>query len=196
MTKLNLTITPRAAALALATDPELATAFRVRGEGPAPTVREEGDRIEIGYTLAGRLRALSPRRGSLSVELSPAVPWAIELRGGVSGLRAQLADLQLTELAITGGASDVVLDLPRPRGKLAVRVVGGASGVTVRRPAGVPVAVEIVGGAADLRLDGARLGAVGGLVREQTPGDADDEGEIAVHVLGGASRLSVEALDA
>jgi hypothetical protein len=192
MTNLNLKITPRAAALTITSDPTLDRALRVSGKGPTPRVDEQNDTIEVGYGLGGRLRALSPRGGSLSVALNPAVSWAIALDGGVSGLRAELRDLQVTGIVITGGASDVVLDLPRPRGELTLQVVGGASQVTVRRPGGVPVAVDIDGGAADLRLDDAQLKGAGGKVLERTPGEADGEGEIAVRVLGGASRLTVE----
>jgi hypothetical protein len=91
-TTLELRITPRAAALTIAADPTLERPYQVSWEGAAPTVRERRDAVEVGYTLAGRLRALAPRGGSLTVTLNPAVAWAIELRGGVSGLRADLRD--------------------------------------------------------------------------------------------------------
>jgi hypothetical protein len=187
----NLKITPRAAALSITSDPALETAFRLSGTGPAPTVSERGDEIEVGYKLGGRLRALTSRGGSLAVALNPTVAWSIELDGGVSGLRAELRDLRVSAIVISGGASDSEIDLPRPHGKLAVRVVGGVSRLTVRRPGGVPVAVEIDGGAANLRLDDVELRGVGGKVLEQTPGETDGDGEIAVHIVGGASRLTV-----
>jgi hypothetical protein len=69
------------------------------------------------------------------------------------------------------------------------------SRAVVRRPADVPVAVEIDGGAAHLRLDDAELGAVGGVVRQRTPGEAGGDAEVAVRILGGASRLTVEGYD-
>jgi hypothetical protein len=191
-TAISLRITLRAAELTITSDPTLERPYRLRWEGPAPTVREHGGEVEIGYTLAGRLRALSPRGGSLGVAVNPAFRWTIELRGGVSGLRADLRDLQVGELAVTGGARDIELDLPRPRDRLELRVEGGLSGATVHRPAGVPVAVEIDGGATDLRLDDVHLGAVGGTVRQRTPAEPDGEGEIAIRVLGGASQLTID----
>jgi hypothetical protein len=187
----NLKITPRAAALTIRADPALERAFRVSGTGPGPKVSEQGDEVVIGYSLGGRLRALTSRRGSLDVALSPAVPWAIQLIGGVAGLRAALREARVSEFVISGGASGIEVDLPRPQGRLAVRVEGGLSQATVRRPAGVPVSVEIAGGAAHLRLDDVEVRAAGGNVLERTPGDADGEGEIAVRVLGGASGLTV-----
>jgi ribosomal protein S6E (S10) len=71
-------------------------------------------------------------------------------------------------------------------------VEGGLSGAKVRRPGGIPVAVEIDGGATDLRLDDIHLGAVGGAVRQRTPAQPDADGEVAVRVLGGASQLTVD----
>jgi hypothetical protein len=192
MTTLSLHITPRAAELTITADPTLERPYQLSWEGPVPTVREQGGEVEVGYTFGGRLRAMSPLGGSLSVALSPAVRWAIELRGGVSGLRADLRDLQVSRIAVTGGARDVELDLPRPRDQLELRVEGGVSGATVRRPAGVPVAVEIDGGATDLRLDDVHLGAVGGAVRQRTPAEPGGDGEIAIRVMGGASQLSVD----
>jgi hypothetical protein len=187
----KLHITPRAAALTIAADPALERPYQLSWQGAEPTVREEADEVRVGYTLGGRVRAMSRRAGALTVALNPALAWAIELDGGVSGLRADLRDLEVAEITITGGASDVELDLPEPSGKLALRIAGGLSQGTVRRPAGIPVALEIDGGASDLRLDDHHLGAVGGVVRERTGGRANGSGEIAVRIAGGASGLRV-----
>ena len=191
----RLRITPRAAALRMTADETLERAYRMTWEGAEPRVREGDDEIDIDYTIGGRLRAMSPRRGTLAVALNPAVPWTIQFRGGVSGLRADLRELEVSGVTISGGASDVEFDLPEPRGELALRVGGGLSNGTVRRPARVSVGVEIEGGAVDLRLDDDHLGAVGGAIRQRTRGEAGGSGEIAVRVEGGASGLSVTALN-
>jgi hypothetical protein len=190
----TLHITPRAAALTIAADHALERPYQLSWEGAEPTVREQSDEVHVGYALGGRLRAMSRRGAALTVVLNPAVAWAIELDGGVSGLRADLRDLEVAEITITGGASDVELDLREPSRELALRVAGGLSQATVRRPAGVPVAVEIEGGASELRLDDQHLGAVGGVVRQRTGRRANGSGEIAVRVAGGASGLSVARL--
>jgi hypothetical protein len=187
---MTLRITPRAAALTITADPTLEEPYRVGWEGVEPRVRERDDAIEIDYPIPARLQTLTPGRGSLSVALNPAADWAIELDGGVSGLRADLRELRVSAIEIGGGARDVVVDLPEPSGALQVRVEGGASGVAVRRPAGVPVSVAIDGGATGLRLDDSEFGAIGGGVRQRTPGEGTG-GEIALHVRGGASGLTV-----
>jgi hypothetical protein len=192
----RLHITPRAAALRIAADPTLERLYKLSGKGAEPKVREDGDEIHIAYTIGGRLRAMTGRGGALTVALNPTVPWAIELDGGVSGLRADLHDLEVSEVAISGGASDVELELPEPSGELALRVEGGLSRGTMRRPAGVPVDVQIDGGATDLRLDDEHLAAVGGAVRQRTHGGTAGSGEITVGIAGGASGLTVAGLDA
>jgi hypothetical protein len=92
----RLRITPRAAALKMTADDTLERAYRMTWEGAEPRVREGDDEIDIDYTIGGRLRAMSPRRGTLAVALNPAVPWTIQLRGGVSGLRADLRELEVS----------------------------------------------------------------------------------------------------
>lgn len=174
----------------LTVDPALADGYRVSWTGSRPSVREQGEDVEIGYTLGERLRALVPRVWTLSVALGPLSRWAIELQGGVAGLRADLRELALAAVTVTGGARDLELSLPAPDSELPVRVHGGLSGGVVRRPSAVPVSVQIDGGARHLRLDDDELGAVGGIVRRRTGGEG--AGEIALHVLGGASGLTVE----
>lgn len=131
--------------------------------------------------------------GSLTVALHPSVAWSIELRGGVSGLRADRRDLRVCELAIGGGARDVVVDLPWPNGELVLSIAGGLSKGVVRRPAATPVSVEIDGGATNLRLDDIEFGAIGGVVRQRTSPDTNANGVVALRVLGGASGLTVSA---
>ena len=182
----TLRIIPRAAALDLSSEE---TPLRVRSTGPRPHVRDRGLVTEIGYSLPARLRALAARHSRLALTLDRRLPLAIEIAGGVSGLRADLRGLDLRELVVSGGASDVAVDLPAPTRDLTVRIEGGASRVTVRRPAGVPVHVEIEGGASGLAIDDERLGGMGGQVRAIAAGEGP---AIRLRVDGGASNLSVE----
>jgi hypothetical protein len=189
-TSARLRIAPRAADLTIVADPTLTVLFDVDWTGAEPTVRADDDRIDVRYTPRARLRTLSPRQASLTLRLNPAAAWTIELAGGVSGLRADLRDLRITAFAIEGGASDIDLALPAPDGELALRIDGGVSNATVRRPAGVPVDVAIDGGATKLQVDERVLGAVGGEIR--LPG-ADGDDRVAVRIRGGASRLAIAA---
>jgi hypothetical protein len=181
-----LRIAPRAAALTIAADPALREPCRLGWTGAAPTLTERADAIDVRYSPAGRLRALSSRRASLTVALNPAIAWTIELRGGVSGLRADLGGLRVAGLAIAGGATDLEVDLPA--GELALDVDGGVNRALVRRPLGVAVSVRIDGGVRDLRLDDTRYGAMSRVLLERSGGGAP---AIALHVRGGARGLTV-----
>ena len=74
-------------------------------------------------------------------------------------------------------------------------VAGEVAGASVKRPAHVPVDVEIDGGAHELSLDGIRLAAITGVVRQRTRGGAMG-GEVAIRIRGAASELTVAANDA
>jgi hypothetical protein len=182
----RLRIAPRAADLTLVADPALDRLFAATSMGAKPTINEEEGAVDVRYSIRGRLQALSRRHTSLTLRLSAATVWAIELDGGVSGLRADLGGLRVASVAIGGGASDIELELPS--GGLEVRIDGGVSKATIRRPAGVPVELAIDGGSSDVRLDEQAVGAVGGELRLVTPGEGDP---LAVRIAGGASRLTI-----
>jgi hypothetical protein len=68
---------------------------------------------------------------------------------------------------------------------------GGASAVSVRRPAGVPARVRVAGGATNLTFDDERFGSLGGETRLASTGADDAAERYDVEVDGGASKLSV-----
>ena len=118
---------------------------------------------------------------------------ALTIGSGEGPLRADLRELDIRALTISGGASDVVMDLPAPAHELPVRIEGGASLTVVRRHSDEPVSVEIDGGASGLSIDGERLGAIGGHVMRHAGAGAPG---VQLRVLGGAAQLGVEAATA
>ena len=128
---------------------------------------------------------------SAQMALTTAVPWAIEIRRGVSHLTADLRELEVTGIDIAGGASECELTLPRPRGLAALRITGGASQLVVKRPRGTAAQLVIRGGASSFVFDDQKIGAVGGTIRLSTP-DADSATDRwTIELTGGASSLSV-----
>ncbi len=123
--------------------------------------------------------------------LTTAVPWSIEIRRGVSNLVADLRELQIASIDITGGASESELSLPRPRGTSTLRLSGGASRLSIRRPRGSSVQISVRGGASNLTFDAQRLGAVGGATRLSTPSWETAQDRWSIELTGGASDLSV-----
>jgi hypothetical protein len=184
-TTARLRVAPRSTDLTIVADPTVEQRYAASWEGPEPAIEERNDDLDVRYSFRGRLAALTG--GELTLRLNPAYTWEIEIVGGVSGLRANLSELRIAAIRVTGGAKEVEFDLPAPDGELPLRIDGGVSKAVVRRPAGVPVAVEIDGGATHLRVDDETFGAIGGKVRMAASGGD----RVALRIRGGASRVTV-----
>jgi hypothetical protein len=129
------------------------------------------------------------------VTLNPDVTWTIRIQGGAGDLDADLTQVGLSAIDIDGGASKVTLHLPPPGDiTVPVRIGGGASHVTVLRPAGVIARLDISRGAADLAFDEQRFGAVGGEIQLESPPTADGTGRYDITIGSGASHLTVATI--
>jgi len=167
-------------------DAQMPDLYRASFERRAPRIRVNGGAVNL--TFPGLWHAGA---GHGQVTLNATIPWALDIRGGAADMGLELAALALSEMSMNGGASKVDFRLSRPAGTVPLRIRGGASRVTIRRPAGVPVRVRVSGGLSRLTLDGRRLASSGaGSVRD-TPGyeTAIDRYELSVE--GGASRITV-----
>lgn len=177
----------------LAAMPDL---FRAHFEGPQPRVTVRDGLVSVQYrrlSLAEWARyALLWGRHAADLMLNMSIPWQIEIRGGVSKFRADLRELRLASFEVRGGASEVEAWLPPPSGSVGVRVGGGASNLTLRRPADTAVAVQVHGGASKLIFDEQHFGAIGGGVRLATSGYTSASDRYEINIAGGASRLTVE----
>src|SRR5262245_6423995 len=91
--------------------PEL---FRARFEGDVPRVAVHDGTVRIHYP---RFRFFGwPERRAGEIALARSVPWSIAVSGGAGEVQGDLRRLELEGLSISGGASVVRLQLPRPRG--------------------------------------------------------------------------------
>ena len=126
------------------------------------------------------------------VALNARIPWDVEVRGGASGLVADLHGLRLGSLELDGGASRLVLLLPAPAGSVTVAILGGASNVAIRRPEGVAARLRVSGGTTNLKFDDRRIGAAGGELdlRDRVYDSAADRYDVAV--TGGANNVSID----
>ena len=166
--------------------------FHATFRGRPPVVRVEGGTVHLktrGFGLFGW------GGGVAKIVLTTAVPWAIDVRGGMSELKALLADLDLERIDVHGGASEVSFRLPAPRGTVPIRIVGGASEVSFRRPAKAAVEVVVTGGASELRVDRRKVDAGSGVVRVATDGYESATDRYSIEIAGGASEIAVSADD-
>jgi hypothetical protein len=170
--------------------------FRAHFEGPEPEVVVDGGTVVIRSVprsdFAWAWFAWLVEDRDADIALNTSVPWELVVRGGVSRLDADLSRIRLTGIEIRGGASNVELDLSEPAGVVPIRVRGGASHVSIRRPAGVPVAASVQGGISRLTLDDQRFGALGGRSRVTTGPWGQATSSYDIEIAGGASHLTVE----
>ena len=157
------------------------------GKRPQVTVGANGE-VDLQYK---GLSWFGARDVAAQLTLTTAVPWSVEIRRGVSHLAADLRELQISSIEITGGASESELTLPRPRGTSTLRLSGGASRLVIRRPRGTAAQISVRGGASKLVFDTQALGAVGGPTRLSTPGWDVASDRWSIELIGGASDLSV-----
>lgn len=177
-----------AAQVTIRADPSLVEPCRPGGDAPPPDIRVRGNTVTVRY---GGFPFNWGRRAA-EVVLNGSIPWQVELRGGVSQLTADLRELPLRSLEVSGGASRVAVTLPRPVGAVPIRVTGGASHLTIRRPAGVAVEIHVTGGASGLSLDGEPLEHRGGEGRWTSRDAASGTGRYELEISGGASTVAVD----
>ena len=82
--------------------------------------------------------------------------------------------------------------LPRPSGTVPVRILGGASNVTIHRPEGVAARAHVGGGATNLTFDEKHFGAIGGDVNVQSPDYDAAVNRYVIEVTGGANNMTLD----
>ena len=163
--------------------------LRASFDGPRPDVQVAAGSASIRYRRKA-IAAFTTRAARIA--LGPAVPWTIELGGGITDLTGSLEGIRLERLEVEGGANHIDLALPEASGTVTVRVRGVASSARFRRPARVPVAVRINGGVSRLRIDGERHQQLAGDRRFSSDAFAATADRYEIEVLGGASDVRVE----
>jgi uncharacterized membrane protein len=177
-----------AARVTVRADATMDQLFRARFTGPEPTVTVAGNAVDIKYD---GVHPLSGRRQSAEVLLNTSIPWRFEMPGGMWRLTADLMGIEVAAVDLDGGVSQVELRLPRPSGTVPIRIGGGADRVTVRRPTGVPVCVDLRGGGTNVQFDERRIEAVVSGTVLQSPDYAAATDRYAIELSGPANRLSV-----
>jgi len=174
----------------LQADPGLTDLYRGEFKGGTPDITVEGGTVSIGHKR--RFRPFDWRGAESDIWITTAVPWEIELKGGMWQLEADLRGIELRSLAVGGGASDAQIWLPVPIGVVPVRLSGGASHVRIHRPSGTALRAVLSGGASQLVFDGKELGSVAGHNHFESPGFAQAQDRYEVRFSGGASQLSID----
>jgi hypothetical protein len=157
-----------AAGVQISASPSPSELYRAHFERHIPSIRVQDGIIIVQYRRYLLLDRLAYLREPLAcIGLNRAIPWEIEFRDGVSRLTADLRKLHLRSLDL-GSVSTAMLNLPTPDGVANIYLSGSATDLTLQRPPGVGLRLQIAGAASHLRLDEQRFGAIGCGMRWQT----------------------------
>jgi DNA-binding MarR family transcriptional regulator len=185
-------------------DATLTDLYRANFVGPVPRMRVRGGVVTVAYPrfgwfdwraqIAGQFVDASAhwQKDFGEILLNPRVPWAVELRGGVSTWTADLRALRLESFDLKGGASQIDILLPAPVGVVPIRVVGGLNRLSIERPAGTSAGLEIRGGIGEVIVDGEQHKGVGRLSL-QSPGADSAANRYEIEITGGASKLTISS---
>jgi DNA-binding MarR family transcriptional regulator len=164
--------------------------YQAKFAAPGPKITAKNGHVVVEYTRS-LFRMFSWKKESAEILLHRGVPWDIVVRGGLMRMTGDLDGLVLAGLEISGGAADLTLALPEPKGTVSLSIRGGVHNVTLNRPGQSPARLHITHGASDLTIDAMHLGAVGGDTRWESPEFADATDRYDIRITGGARSFSL-----
>jgi Domain of unknown function (DUF5668) len=160
--------------------------------GPKPDVSLDRETGALVITQGGNnFFAFGQQRFALSLQLNPSVPWTISQATGAATSTFNLANVHLSRLSISTGASRNDITLGPPSGKVSVQINGGSLTVRVHRPSAAQVSVSVSGGAISLAADGHDYHGFGTLNFTSSSFDVAQDG-YRVEVNGGACNVTVD----
>ncbi len=162
----RLVISAGLSGLTLRTNDTMTELYQARFEGSVPDVTAKDGVVAIRYPR--RLWNLGGEKRAAEVTLSAAIPWQIMIQGAASMITAELGKLDLAGLEIKGGMSMIRLDLPAPSDVVPIRISGGASSITIRRPPGAAARVHLKGWVSVFVFDDQRFSDMGNNLRLQS----------------------------
>lgn len=120
-----------------------------RGGGTVPQVERRGTRIALRLVPSGRNGP-----DEVDILLNRRVAWDLRLTGGAAVRVVDASGFGLRGLAVSTGSTRTELSLPKPAGRVPIRLAGGVDTLSVRLPAGVHARVVIGEGAGRVVIDG------------------------------------------
>jgi class 3 adenylate cyclase len=183
----------RAGNVTLDSDPSLPEPYRTRFEGAPPKVRARGGVVAVEY--GPRFRPTDWGRQAAEITLNPSVAWRIEAPKGLDRIRAELRDVRLLGVDVEHAARHLEVTLGRPAGPVVLRFAGGATDVTIHRPAGTPARISVAGGASRVTFDGQPYRAVAGKASWKTSDFERASDRYEIDFLRGVRDVVVDAAD-
>jgi hypothetical protein len=159
--------------------------------GPPPAIDVQGGLLRVAPRLRDRFSLHPP---TVDLRLNRLIPWEMDARGDVFSFFADLTAIDLRGVSVRGAARDVVLQLGAPRGRVPLRVTGGARRFDLRLPVGTSASVHLrreptsshIEGQAMRRRNGSRSVVIGA-------GD-DARDHYKIELLGDGDRVTVTTI--
>ena len=164
---------------------------RIDAHGRAPEVRLDSSTGIVKISHASGWMMGGWGRAALDIQVSDAIPWAIDLKTGSVRGAIDLSTAKLADFECNSGSSKLDLSVPKPSGVAPIRVEGGSARVRLRRPAGAPIRVDASGGSVRLTADGVRQSGFG-TIAWQSPGADASSDRYEARFSGGSVVVDVE----
>ena len=175
--------------LSLRADGRMPRLYQARFEGPVPKVSVKDEVVTVRYPR--RLLGLGEKQGWAEVVLNATIPWQIVIQREATEVEADLGGLDLANLKLMGGFNTLRLKLPAPSGVVPIHITGGASEITVARPAGTAAQVHLKGGVSTLVFDEQTFSGMGNTARLQSSGFDPAVPRYDIEITGYANRVTI-----
>ena len=159
--------------------------------GPKPEVALDNSTGELRISQQGEFGIFGSRHLAIEIHINPSVPWSFSLNSGAINATLKLTGVNVASVDANNGAIRLDITLGPPKGIVSIRANGGAPNVRVHRPSGIPVSVELSGGALNLTADGHHTASIGS-AHWQSNGYDGAADTYSVEVNGGACNVTVD----
>jgi hypothetical protein len=159
--------------------------------GPKPEITLDKTTGELRISQEGGFAIFGSRRFVIDLQISPSVPWSINVNSGAATDTFKLSGVNVASIELNTGASREDITLGPPAGIVPITINGGALTVHLHRPSGVAASARVSGGAVNLTADGHRAGAIGS-TSWQSDGAGNAPDAYRVQVNGGACTVTID----
>lgn len=148
-----------------------------------------GSEARLGLKEEGANVFLGPAVSRWDINLSPDVPLAIRLNGGVGHTVLDASELKATSLSLDTGIGQLDVTTPKT-GTVTMRLNGGIGSASVTIPPGVGASIRVSSGLGSIQVDSTRFPKFGDVY--QTADYVNAANKIDIDVDGGIGRITIQ----
>ena len=160
-------------------------------ELPPLRAQADGTRVRIEFPRFSLASLLRRPTEVGEIVLNAALPWSVAIAGGLADSTLDLSALDLRGVELSGCGSGVRIVLPPPRGRVDVRLAGGANDILLLRPGGVAAVLRLERGGSRVAFDRALYGVIGNNAQLETTDGGRAADRYEIEIAGCATRLTI-----